>query len=420
VTAPSDVEAKPWQRDPGRIFTEPAAYADFDAWHEVAMQLRNAGPLYRVELPDRQPFWAVLRHAEVHDVERDAERFTNGPSPVIAPFRPLPGEAPVPVKPVIMLDGDEHRRQRGVLKDWFKPGRIRTMSDAIEKLARTSVDEMLARDGHCDFALDVAAQFPLRVILSTLGLPESDYARMLRLTQELFGADDPDYSRVTSDDQMLEVIMDFFAYFSGITAERRAAPGTDLASWIANAEIDGVPLDDMQAFAHYLIVATAGHDTTSSAIAGGMLALLQHPDQMARLREDPSLIDNAADEILRWVTPVKHFMRTAQTDTELAGVAVAEGDWLLLSYPSANRDERVFTEPFRFDVARPDAEKHLSFGFGAHYCLGTHLARLEIRTFFRELLRRVEDIELDGEPALMEALLVSGPKQLPIRYRPVR
>jgi cytochrome P450 len=401
------------------LFTEPAAYADFDTWHEIATRLRNETALYRVELADRQPFWAVLRYDEVHDVERDAVHFTNGPSPVIAPFRPRPEDESIPVKPIIMLDGEEHREQRNVLKDWFKPGSIRKMTQAVEELARRSVDEMAERGERCDFALDIAAQFPLRVILSTLGLPESDFSRMLQLTQELFGADDPDYSRVTSDDQMLEVIMDFFAYFSGVTAERRADPGDDLASWIANAQVEGVPLDDMQAFAHYLIVATAGHDTTSSAIAGGMLALLQHPEQLQRLRDEPELIDNAADEIIRWVTPVKHFMRTAQTETEIAGVHIAEDDWLLLSYPSANRDELVFDDPFRFDVTRRDADKHLSFGFGTHYCLGSHLARLEIRSFFRELLSRVDRIELDGEPALMEALLVSGPKHLPIRYNVV-
>jgi cytochrome P450 len=283
---------------------------------------------------------------------------------------------------------------------------------------------MAATGGECDFAVDVAMNFPLRVILSILGLPESDYPRMLRLTQELFGTEDPDFTRVGGDSTTpdfaseagLAVIMDFFAYFAELTASRRASPTADLASMVANASIAGRPLEDVETFGYYLIVATAGHDTTSSAIAGGMLALLQHPDQLAALRADPGLMANAADEIVRWVSPVKHFMRTAHAPWELSGTAIAPGDWVLLSYQSANRDEAVFADPFRFDVSRKDASQSLAFGFGRHYCLGSHLAKLEIRALFSELLNRVDEIELAGEPRLMHSTLVSGPKKLPVRF----
>jgi cytochrome P450 len=185
---------------------------------------------------------------------------------------------------------------------------------------------------------------------------------------------------------------------------------------VANASIAGRPLEDVETFGYYLIVATAGHDTTSSAIAGGMLALLQHPDQLAALRADPGMLANAADEIVRWVSPVKHFMRTAHVPWELSGTAIAPGDWVLLSYQSANRDEAVFADPFRFDVARKDASQSLAFGFGRHYCLGSHLAKLEVRALFAELLARVDQIELAGEPRLMHSTLVSGPKKLPVRF----
>jgi cytochrome P450 len=324
---------------------------------------------------------------------------------------------------LVQMDGDEHRVHRALISDWFKPASIRRLTDQVNALARRAIDDMAATGGECDFAVDVAMNFPLRVILSILGLPESDYPRMLRLTQELFGTEDPDFTRAEggvvtdmSTDAGLAVIMDFFSYFTGVTASRRVTPTADLASMVANANIDGRPLDDTETFGYYLIVATAGHDTTSSGIAGGMLALLQHPDQLAALRADPSLMTNATDEIVRWVSPVKHFMRTAHVPWELSGTAIEPGDWLLLSYQSANRDEAVFADPFRFDVARPNASQSLAFGFGRHYCLGSHLAKLEIRALFTELLARVDHIELAGEPQLMHSTLVSGPKKLPVRF----
>lgn len=406
------------REEPGRIFADASAWADFDGWHAAARELRRSAPLVRVELPGREAFWAVLRHDEVMDVERRSDVFLNAPVPTIAPHRPPKDAEPqMSNTALVMLDGEEHRIRRAILSDWFKPRHIRDFGDAVRELATRAVDDMAKLGGQCDFAQDIANQYPLRVILSMLGLPEEDYPRLLRLTQELFGADDPDFARVAEDDQMLAVIMDFFAYFSGVTADRREHPQVDLASVIAQAELRGAPVDDMEAFAFYLIVATAGHDTTSSAIAGGMWALLRYPDQLQRLRDQPELIDGAVDEIIRWVSPVKHFMRTASVATEVGGIPIAADDWLLLSYASANRDELVFDDPDAFDIARPNAARHLAFGFGAHYCLGTHLAKLEIKSFLQELLARVDDIELDGDVSFVASTLVSGPKHLPIRYR---
>jgi len=413
-----------WREEPGRIFVDAAAYADFDTWHEIAAGLREKTPVLEVVVPGRERFWALTRHADVMEVERHPDAFTNAEASVLVVERPPADAPPSAVNTLVQMDGDDHRLHRGLINDWFKPASIRRLTDQIETLARRAVDEMAATGGECDFAVDVAMNFPLRVILSILGLPESDYPRMLRLTQELFGTEDPDFTRVGGDSTTpdfaseagLAVIMDFFAYFAELTASRRASPTPDLASMVANASIAGRPLEDVETFGYYLIVATAGHDTTSSAIAGGMLALLQHPDQLAALRADPGLMANAADEIVRWVSPVKHFMRTAHVPWELSGTAIAPGDWVLLSYQSANRDEAVFADPFRFDVAREDASQSLAFGFGRHYCLGSHLAKLEIRALFAELLARVDQIELAGEPRLMHSTLVSGPKKLPVRF----
>jgi len=278
------------------------------------------------------------------------------------------------------------------------------------------VDRMASLGGECDFAADIAVHYPLYVILSLLGMPESDFPKMLQLTRELFGAQDEEFGRDAGKDQRMSVLMDFFAYFQELTAARRADPTDDLASAIANAVVDGQPLNDVETMSYYVIVATAGHDTTSSTIAGGLQALLANPGELARLRDDPALLPTAADEMIRWVTPVKEFMRTASAGTVLGGVPIAKGESVLLSYPSANRDEEVFTDPFRFDVGR-DPNRHLAFGFGAHYCLGAALAKMETRALFAELLPRLESVELAGVPEWTATTFVGGLKHLPVRYR---
>jgi len=274
---------------------------------------------------------------------------------------------------------------------------------------------MAAIGPECDFAQEVAVNYPLYVILSLLGLPESDFPRMLKLTQELFGNEDEEFSRGQSAEELNAVILDFFNYFTQLTAERRKNPTEDLASAIANAKINGEYLNDVDCLSYYVIVASAGHDTTSAAIAGGMLALVEHQDQLAKLKENPQLMGLATEEIIRWVTPVKEFMRTATRDTEVRGIPIKAGESVLLSYVSANRDEDVFTDPFKFDVAR-DPNKHLSFGYGVHFCLGAALARMEINTFFSELLPRLKSVELAGEPQFIASTFVGGLKHVPIRY----
>ncbi len=403
----------------GRIFFEASAYSDDEAWHAAATGLRAMGPVHLFEFPDRTPFWAVLGHPEVMEIEKNSDVFTNEPTSTMTATRPSLDEPREPsmVKTLINMDGDEHRTHRALVNDWFKPGAVRQLDDQIREQARRSVDEMAALGGSCDFASDVAVNYPLRVILDILGLPEDEFPRMLRLTQELFGSEDPDFERVGEDDQMMAVIMDVIGLFTGLNAERRVNPTHDLATVIANGHIDGKPLEDMDTYGYYLIVATAGHDTTSNAIAGGLEILLRNPDQLQRLLDDPDLIDRAVDEIVRWVSPVKHFMRSCQSDFTLAnGHTFHRGDWLLLSYPSANRDERVFVDPFRFDIDRADASTHLGFGFGRHYCLGAHIARLEIREFFRELFSRLDHIEAAGPGEHMASIIVSGPKRLPVTY----
>jgi cytochrome P450 len=282
-------------------------------------------------------------------------------------------------------------------------------------LAKRYVDRMRDIGPECDFVTDVALNFPLYVILSLLGLPEEDFPRMLKLTQEMFGGDDAEHQRGDSMEDLLAVLADYFAYFTKLTASRREHPTHDLASAIANGRVDGEPLSDMDTVSYYVIIASAGHDTTSDAISGGLHALIENPNELSRLREDLGLMPTAVEEMIRWTTPVKEFMRTAAEDTVVRGVPIAKGESVYLAYVSGNRDEDVFTDPFRFDVGR-DPNKHLAFGYGVHFCLGAALARMEMNSLYTELLPRLESIELAGEPELSATTFVGGFKHLPIRY----
>jgi cytochrome P450 len=400
----------------GSIFADPAAYADPVSWHATAARIRAETPILRVALPRFPEFWAITKHDDVMEIERHPDLFTNAPVPTLAPSKRVAEMGNTPVQTLIQMDGDRHKAHRNIVNDWFKPGNVKKMQGRIDELARQSVDQMAAMSGECDFVKDVALHYPLQVILSILGLPADDYGRMLQLTQELFGAEDPDIARMSEDESMFGVLMDFVNYFTALAADRRAHPTDDLASVIANARIDGELLADLDMLGHCLIIATAGHDTTSSAIAGGLLALIEFPDQLALLQERPELIDPMADEVIRYVSPVKHFCRTAQDTFTVRDVTFEPGDLLYLSYASANRDVEVFPDPDRLDVTRENAAGPVAYGFGRHFCLGSHLARLEIRAIFRELLGRLEHVELAGEPTWTRAYFVEGPKRIPIRY----
>jgi cytochrome P450 len=401
----------------GLVFVTPEAYADPSLFHDACAVLRRDDPIHLVAHPEFPPFHAITKHADVLEIELHHKEWENAPRPVISTLegdriREEQGDL---LRTLIHMDDPDHRNYRGLAAEWFLPKNLAKLEDRLAVLAKLSADRMVELGGRCDFARDIAMQYPLQVILAILGLPESDYPRMLQLTQELFGSSDPELSRGTSIEDLVGVIQDFFVYFTALTEARQAEPTDDLASVIANASIDGEPIGIMEQISYYVIVATAGHDTTASAMAGGMQALIEHPDQLARLRDDPSLIPTAVDEIIRWVTPVKHFMRNCTAEYTLRDRTFQPGDAVLLSYPSANRDEEVFDDPSRFDVGR-SPNKHLAFGFGVHYCLGAMLARMEIKALLTELVPRLRSIELAGEPAEMQTLFVGGLKRLPVTY----
>ena len=400
---------------------EPAHWAD-EAWvHNQFAWLREHAPVRRMAPNGYTPYWSLSRHADVKAVESDGKLFINDPRPILGPdmlagmVEQLVGRKHL-VRSLVQMDDPDHARYRALTQQWFRGENLRRLSGRIDELAAHYVDRLGELGGECDFLKDIAMWYPLRVIMSILGVPESDEPFMLKLTQELFGSSDPDTQRSFEALSLVDVVRDFEHYFADLSRQRREHPTDDVATVIANARIDGAPLPEHESNSYYMIIATAGHDTTSSATAGGLLAFIEHPDELDRFRANPDAHQlSALNEIIRWVSPVRQFARTATADCMVGGVEIAAGESCVLWYPSANRDEAAFDAPFEFRIDRP--MNHLAFGFGPHVCLGQHLARMEMGAFYKELFRRVDDFELNGEPLYSQSTFVGGLKSLPIRYR---
>lgn len=397
-----------------RTFTDPAAL------HGLLAKIRTSDPLPFIAAPNYAPFWLVSRHSDLMAIERDAKQFINEPRQALLPLsyeakmREAAGGKDTKdfMRNLILMDGTEHRAYREITQSYFTPKGLEPLLKDIQALASEFIGRMDAAGGEIDFA-DVAMAFPLRVVMSMLGVPTEDEPMMLRLTQATLSSQDPEFQ---SEGGARAAMIEMYTYFQNIIERRRREPDGSLASVIANARIDGELLPDRDVFGYFNIIATAGHDTTSYALTGGTLALLQNPEQLAKLRADPGLMPIAVEEILRWTTPVKHFCRTAVEDCDIAGKQVKAGDLLLMSYPSASFDEAIYEDPFAFRLDRRP-NRHLAFGTGPHVCLGQYLARFELSSFFRELLDRVEHIELAGEPRFVEGSFVGGVKHLPVAYR---
>jgi len=402
-------------------------YGDEKEIHRLLTDLRKNDPVHWTAPEGYRPFWSITKYADILEIEKLNDQFLNEPRSVLMSKEaehnlaamwggPDPKTGRVsPLRTLIDMDGADHRAYRGLTQPWFMPANLKKLEPRMAELAKRYVDKMQAMGPECDFTRDIAVYYPLHVIMSIMGVPESDEPRMLQLTQELFGGGDPDMQRKERDPNT-NVIADFFMYFNKVTEERRAHPGEDLATVIANGQVNGCPLGPVETASYYIIVATAGHDTTSSSIAGGMKALIENPDQLRKLKENPELLNNAVDEIIRWVTPVQHFMRTATEDYTLRGRRIEKGQSVQLLYISGNRDEDIWPDPFKFDISREN-NRHVAFGYGAHVCLGQHLAKMEIRAFFKELLARLDSIEMTGPAKRVQATFVSGLKTLPVRYK---
>lgn len=408
--------------DVARNIIDPLRYAAWKPVLEDFAWLRANMPLAVAEPAGYDPFWVVTKQADLQEVGRQPLIFENTPKRAMLISKKALKDALPQTRALTNMDAPEHGRFRMLTFGQFAPKGIASLTEAIRELARESIDEMAAAGGRCDFANDVALAYPLRVIMSLLGLPREDERLMMKFTQEVFNPQDPDLNKTGSVPDLAEAnsiapaaLLDVIGYFNDLTDGRRANPTEDVASVIANGRVNGELLTHEETFGYYAAIMTAGHDTTSSSTSAGVWALAERPDLFGRIRADRSLIPALVTESIRWASPIYHFMRTATQDYEMRGQTIKAGDWLFLSYPSGNQDEDIFPDPEEFSIDR-SPNNHISFGHGAHVCIGQHLAKLEMRIFFEEFFDRVEKIELAGEARRTQSNFVGGIKTVPVLF----
>ena len=415
----------------GRLITSPKAYARQKSLLAALRWLRAHLPIGRVETEDFDPFWVVTRHADVLKIIRQHDLFHNGdrahtlvPKASDDAARSQAGGSPHPIRTLVHMDDPDHSKYRRMTQAWFTQQGVKPLEDRIRSVARASINHMAEKGPACDFVRDVAIYYPLRVLMQILGVGEEDEPRILKLTQELFASEDADLGRgegapgdpARHARELFRLLGEFQDFFVPLMERRRRQPTDDLTSVIANGRVDGQPIDQFEAVSYYVILAAAGHDTTSSSISGGLWALCEDASALQALKDDAALIPAFVEEAVRWTTPVHHIMRTATADVELDGRKIAKGDWLMLHLLSANRDEEIFEQPDRLLLDRRTSHSVI-FGQGAHNCLGQHLARLEMRIFFEELLRRLASVEIAGRPRRSASIFIGGPKNLPVKFR---
>lgn len=398
----------------------PQAFADHGYPHAAWKTLREEAPLRYFDMGPRPGFWAVVRRADIVWLSKQPERFLNAPR--VAVFADSP--PPDPSRPnrellrhLLNMDPPDHAEYRSLASAWFTPRAISRRRPEIERIADDLVDEIADRD-EIDFVEDFTAPLTLSVLADMLGVPRSDWRKMFEWTNQIAGSSDPEYqvSGGDSGQQMRETLADVNAYFSEMVTERRANPGDDMVSVLANADFRGGEVPPLELLSYFALLLVAGNETTRNAASGGMLALIENPGELERLAADLSLVPKATEEIVRWTSPVIQFCRTPLEDFEMHGQKIRAGESLCLLYPSANRDVEVFDDPDTFRVDRAP-NPHIGFGIGEHFCLGANLARLEIRIALEKLVPRIESVELAGDIERMRSSFLGGVKRMPIRLR---
>ena len=382
--------------------------------HDVFRKLRAEHPVYfhTREAPGGPGYWIITRYQDVVRIERDTGVFSSWKGGTnIQDYGPE--DMDVIRYLMINMDPPQHLKFRKLVRDGFAPRLIAAMEPRIREICRGIVDR-IAKTGKCDFVKDLSAELPLQVIVEMLGVPQEERHRVFDWSNRLIGFDDPEFQTSLEDGKIAAAEMWMYA---NELAEKRKGDGKDLVSLLMRSEVDGERLSEMEFDSFFLLLSVAGNETTRNLLSGGMLALLEHPAELARLKADPGLMPTAVDEMLRWVTPVMYFRRTATQDVELRGQLIKEGQKIAMYYPSANRDEAIFAHADRFDVGRTPNE-HLAFGVGEHFCLGSTLARLEIKIFFEELLSRLHDIEQTAPVRRLRSNFINGIKQMPVRFKP--
>lgn len=393
-------------------------YAAYGYPHPVWTRLRTEDPVSWQVQPGRAlDYWAITKHADITEIGKRPDAFLSAPRIVIQPFEEEISGFPATL---IQMDPPMHGDFRQQISRRFTPRMLQKIHAPIEKIGRDIVEKLYQRgdEGRCDFVEEISAPLPIAVIAWLLGVPESDWNMLFDWTNRTIGAGDPDYQDEgsTPRETVNRAQMELFGYFSKLIAERRKNPEDDLMSAFIAAEYEGRPLNDMEVLTWCFIIVIAGNETTRNGTTGGMLALIEHQHELRRLQADMGLLDTAIEEIVRWTSPIIHFGRTATRDYPLRDKVIREGDAVALFYPSANRDEEIFEDPFEFRIDRKP-NRHLGFGVGEHFCLGAHLARLEMQVAYRHLLPRIEEIELVGPVDRLHSSLVGGVKRLPIRYK---
>ena len=382
----------------------------------VWTQLRAEAPVAYFEPPGYQPFWAITKHADIVAVASQPVAFSNAHGLILGPI----GANSQPTEMVVTLDPPRHGPLRRVAMPRFTPRAIRLRHDEIERIAVEIVDEVAAADdsGEFDFVERIAAPLPIAVISWILGVPRSDWQLLFQWTNEVIGKDDPEFRRPgeTPGQTIRRARGEMHAYLGELIEARRRDPGDDIVSHLLSAEIDGQPLTELQLLMYCELIVEAGNETTRNAISGGLLAFSENRGEWEKLRDRPELMSDAVEEMLRWVSPIIHFTRMATQDTEVHGVKIAEGERVAIFFASANRDEEVFDDPFAFRVDR-HPNPHLAFGIGEHFCMGAHLARLEMEVVFRQLLTRLESFEIAGPAERLNSAVNGGIKHLPLRCR---
>jgi cytochrome P450 len=391
-------------------------YERFGYPHAAWAHLRRHAPIAWFEPKElkTRPFWAITRYRDLETIARDAKRFQIGPRIAVFPEDELRVEQPF--RHLLNMDPPDHGKYRGLMTSRFTPKALESKRAAVGRIVDDLLEEIVERR-EIDFVESLAAIVPLAVINEMLGIPREDWKRMFELSNTLLGAADPEYqqgaSTLETSDRARE---EFFGYFARLVEDRRREPRDDFASVLANAEVDGERIHDWELLSYFVLLIVAGNETTRNATSGGLLALMENRDELEKLRRNPALLPSAIEEIVRWVSPVIQFCRTPTEHVEISGVRIRAGEPCCLFYPSANRDEDVFEDPFSFRVDRSPND-HFAFGIGVHFCLGANLARLELQEIFRRLVPRLEEVELAGPVERMRSSFVGGIKRMPLAIR---
>ncbi|MBW2415343.1 MAG: cytochrome P450 [Deltaproteobacteria bacterium] len=406
----------------------PDTYAENGYPHEAWKLLRNEAPIFYWDRGVRFPFWAVTKHEDIIHISKQPKIYENGPRMAVLVGGDLEQEdeeategvadGPPLVRQLLNMDPPEHGQYRKVASGWFTPRSIQRMAPEVEEITRERLDALEATGGSADFVDCVTAPLTLAVLADMLGVPRSDWKLMFQWTNQIAGSADPEYQR--PGESQFETVKrareSLFKYFAELGQERMADPRDDIVSVIVKGKVKGEPLPVLEMLSYFLVLVVAGNETTRNAASGGLLALIENPAEFEKLKRDPSLIDPAVEEIVRWTAPVIQFCRTPNRDVELRGQKIRAGENLCLFYASANRDEEVFENPDTFLVDR-DPNPHLGFGIGEHFCLGANLARLELRVLFRQLIERFDGFELDGPVDRVRGSFLGGVKRMPIRFK---